>query len=233
MSSDKYVTPPPPRKDDRLFRGDLRDWKNNACLEAGDEYAYREGYRRGAQILVKAVEESQADQDFLVYPNRFLYRHHIELVLKRVIKQGPYLIERPLTKAQRDHLQLHRLDVLWEDFKPMAAAISDAAGWNEVPPEDIQGIDDYIRQIVEVDPGSYSLRYAHSKKGDSSLPRELTHVNLRHFGELMDRLANYLYGLEAAICHLEGLKQDWEAEMRDMADDYSGDYCGEHYGDYY
>ena len=49
----------------------------------------------------------------------------------------------------------------------------------------------------------------------------------------MDRLANYLYGLEAAICHLEGLKQDWEAEMRDMADDYSGDYCGEHYGDYY
>ena len=78
----------------------MRDWKNNACLRDGDEYAYREGYRRGAQLLVQAVGESARDQDFLVYPIVFLYRHHIELVLKRVIKQAPYLIERELTKAK-------------------------------------------------------------------------------------------------------------------------------------
>jgi hypothetical protein len=66
----------------------MRDWKNNACLRNGDEYAYREGYRKGAQILVRAVEETQSDQDFLVYPIVFLYRHHIELALKRVIKRA-------------------------------------------------------------------------------------------------------------------------------------------------
>lgn len=88
MTSHKHLAPPPPLKGDKLFRGDLRDWKNNACLRNGDEYAYREGYRRGAQILVRAVEETQSDQDFLVYPIVFLYRHHIELALKRVIKRA-------------------------------------------------------------------------------------------------------------------------------------------------
>lgn len=88
MTSHKHLAPPPPRKGDKLFRGDLRDWKNNACLRNGNEYAYREGYRRGAQILVRAVEETQSDQDFLVYPIVFLYRHHIELALKRVIKRA-------------------------------------------------------------------------------------------------------------------------------------------------
>ena len=150
-----------------------------------------------------------------------------------MIKQSPYLIERPLTKAEGDHLQMHRLDLLWQDFKPMAAAISEAAGWNELPPEDVEGIEDYIRQIAEVDPGSYSLRYAHSKKGDCSLPKGLTHINLLHFGELMERLANYLYGLEAGASYLGDLKHEWESEMRDMVDDCSGYGDEEYYGDSY
>ena len=209
----------------------MRDWKNNACLNNGDEFAYREGYRRGAQTLVRAVQEAQSDQDFLVYPIVFLYRHHVELALKRIIRQTPYLIERPLTKLENDHLEQHRLDLLWEDFKPMAAAICKAAGWDELPAEDVEGIGDYIHQLCEVDPRSYSLRYAHSKKGDPSLPKELTHINLRHFGELMERLANYLDGLEAGAGHLEDLKQELEADM--MADYYS-DYASEDYHeDYY
>ena len=47
-----------PQKGDRLFRGDLRDWMNNACLNVmgnGDAYAYKAGYRRGAEILIDYV----------------------------------------------------------------------------------------------------------------------------------------------------------------------------------
>lgn len=232
MDANRYTTPLPPRKGDKLFRGDLRDWKYNAYLRNGDEYAYREGYRRGAQCLVQAVGETERDQDFLVYPIIFLYRHHIELALKRIIRQAPYLIERPLTKLESDHLNQHRLDWLWHDFKPMAAAISRAAGWDELPTEDVEGIDDYIHQLYEVDPRSDSLRYAHSKKGDPSLPKELTYINLRHFGGLMERLANYLDGLEAGSSHLEDLKQEMEGEMNaDMAE-YYHDYVEDFYDDY-
>jgi hypothetical protein len=233
MSVDKYGAPPPPRKGDKLFRGDLNDWMNNACIRDGDEYAYREGYRRGARVLVRAVEETQSDQDFLVYPIIFLYRHHIELALKRVIKRAPYLIERPLTEAENDHLVNHRLDSLWKDLKPMAKAISKAAGWNELPSEDVEGIDDYIRQLCEVDPRSYSLRYAHSKKGAPSLPEGLTHINLRHFGELMERLANYLDGLDAGTSELVDRKQEMDAEMRDQMGEYYDDYREEYYADDY
>lgn len=71
-----------PQRGDRLFRGDLRDWINNACLNVmgnGDAYAYKAGYRRGAEVLIDYVCQNGRDQDFLVYPIIFLYRHHVEL----------------------------------------------------------------------------------------------------------------------------------------------------------
>ena len=82
---DKTERPAVPRKSDQLFRSDLRDWMNNACLNvmgSGDAYAYKAGYRRGAEVLIGYVGEIARDQDFLVYPIIFLYRHHIELMLK-------------------------------------------------------------------------------------------------------------------------------------------------------
>jgi hypothetical protein len=224
MTTDDHSRKLPPRKGERLFRGDLRDWKNNACLRQGDDYACREGYLRGAQILVQAVGEKEQDQDFLVYPIVFLYRHYVELVLKDVIRGAPYLIERELTADEKRHLQDHRLDRLWEDFKPMSSAISKAAGWDELPKEDIESIDDYIHQISDIDPRSYSLRYARSKEGNPSLPKSLTHINLRHFGELMDRLARYLWGIDVGMGAIEDMKHDYESEMASYADDYYGDY---------
>jgi hypothetical protein len=213
----------PPRAGEKLFRGDLPDWRNNACLRQGDDYAYRAGYLRGAQVLVETVDESGIDQDFLVYPIVFLYRHHVELALKSIIRRAPYLIERELTSIEKKHLDDHRLDFLWEDFKPISSAISKAAGWDELPSEDVKGIDDCIRQISEVDPKSYSLRYAHSKKGDPSVPADLTHINLRHFGAVMDRLANYLSGVDSGVSEIEVMKHDYESEMASYADDDYGD----------
>ena len=105
----------------------------------------------------------------------------------------------------------------------MAAAVTKAAGWEELPQEDVEGIDDYIRQIFEVDLASYSLRYAHSKKGDPSLPKGLPHKSPAFRGP-DERLANYLGGLEAAMCDLVGLKQDFEADMASYCDDYCADY---------
>ncbi|MGU3906767.1 hypothetical protein ACVZDL_23390 (plasmid) [Escherichia coli] len=53
------------------------DWHNNACLNYMPDHgtAYTEGYRRAADILINHIDESGRDQDFLVYPVLFLYRH--------------------------------------------------------------------------------------------------------------------------------------------------------------
>src|SRR5258708_28614683 len=104
-----------PQKNDRLFRGDLLDWMNNAWLNVmgnGDPYAYKAGYRRGAEILIGYVCEHGREQDVLVYPIIFLYRHHVELMLKRIIKRVLYVIDGRLNKKLREHLEKHRLDLL-------------------------------------------------------------------------------------------------------------------------
>jgi len=217
MPIDDYNPPPAPRKGDMLFRDDLPDWHNNACLDVthgGDQLAYIEGYRRGAQQLVQYVAENARDQDFLVYPVIFLYRHHIELALKRIIIRAPYLIERPLTDTEKKHLRTHRLELLWQDLKPMFVVICKAAGWKAPDVGDIEGIDDYIRQLVKLDPDSSSFRYAYSQKGDPSLPSDLKRINLRHFAEMMERLASYLDALDSATDHLEEVKAEMEAEWR-------------------
>ncbi len=204
-----------PRKGDQLFRGDLPDWRNNACLNVmgnGDPIAYKEGYRRGAEVLIRTVQETQRNQDYLVYPIIFMYRHHIELALKRVIMRAPHLIERSLTNEEKQHLGKHRLDSLWQDLKPMIPAICNAALWSEPAREDLDGIDDYIRQLSELDVDSFSFRFPRSKKGRRSLPKHLKNINLRHFGETMGRLADYLYGLDATISYLEETKAGIEAE---------------------
>lgn len=65
------------------------DWSNNAVLNrmTGEEWwVYAEGYARGAEILVRHVVDGNRDLDFLVYPIVFLYRHHLELALKDLIR---------------------------------------------------------------------------------------------------------------------------------------------------
>ena len=65
---------------------------------------------------------------------------------------------------------------------------------------------------------------AYSKKGDPSLPKRLTHINLRHFGDLMERLSNYLWKIDMGMGVIEDMKHDYESEMASYADDYYGDY---------
>jgi hypothetical protein len=212
---DKMARPAVPHKGDQLFRGDLRDWMNNACLNVmgnGDAYAYKAGYRRGAEVLIEYVGESARDQDFLVYPIIFLYRHHIELMLKRIIRRAPYLIDGSLSEKEKQHLDRHRLDLLWEDLKRMLPAVCKAAGWTEPAVADVEGIDNYVRQLSELDADSFSFRYSHSKKGDPSLPANLKNINVRYFGDLMGRLADYLYGLDEGISLLVETKCEMEAE---------------------
>lgn len=99
----------------------------------------------------------------------------------------------------------------------MFAAVCKAAGWSTPAKDDVEGIDDYIRQLTTMDPDSYSFRYTRSKKGDRSLPSDLKLINLRHFAVLIERLADFLDGLDAATVHLEEAKAEMEAEWRNEA----------------
>lgn len=113
----------PPSNEDALFRGNLPDWHNHACLSGGNPVAYVEGYRRGAEILVQFVNDNGRDQDFLVYPILFLYRRHLELAMKRIIRRLPRLLYRGLTSNEIGQLRQHSLPNLWQALKPRVSSI--------------------------------------------------------------------------------------------------------------
>jgi hypothetical protein len=61
-------------------------------------------------------------------------------------------------------------------------------------------------------PDSFRFRYADSKEGVPYLPTELKNINLRHFSDTVERLADYLDALDTAVGVLCDAKQDMEAE---------------------
>lgn len=166
-------------------------------------------------LAAHVVAGSGNDKNLLVYPIIFLYQHHLELAFKRIMRRVPSLLSRDLTRDEQCHLDKHRLDSLWQDLKPMFTEILEAVGWKRPDQADIEGVDDYIRQLSKVDPDGFSWRYAHSKKLSRLLPKDLTPINLRHFAEMIDRLVTYVDLIDTATSVVEEWQDDMEAEYGD------------------
>ena len=166
-----------------LFGSDQTNVMASACLGWGGkpDTLYSEGYLIAARSLAEKVCATHTDQDLLVYPIVYLYRHHVELVLKRLTVIGAFLIGHELTGKQvkdLDKLQLHQL---WPNFKPILQEVCEQCSGGPIPQEDIEGIDSYIKQLSEIDPTPQAFRYAVTKKGDPSLPSDLKIINIATF----------------------------------------------------
>jgi len=207
---------PSPRKGDQLFCNDRLEGSTAHIHidKVGHEAAYIQGYHRGAECLVQHVlEKDGGDENVLIYPIVFLYRHHIELALKRILLRCPEMLGRQLTPDEEKHLADHRLDNLWSDLKPLIGPIYDAMLWREPEAADLEGINSYIRQLSDADPQSYSFRYSRKKKrNEASLPKTLTHINIRHFAEMMERLISYIDDIDTATSLYEEYCDEANAE---------------------
>lgn len=184
MDKDKEIYKP-------LFMSD-DDWQNNACINekvTHDFDLFAEGYKTGADILVSHVIEKSSDQDLLVYPIVFLYRHHLELRLKEIIREGNRLLG-----TYEDFRHCHDLNKLWIPAKKVVKEI-----WPEGDPEEFIFIEHVINEISTVDSQSYSFRYPEDKSGNNPLSG-ISHINLRHLAEMIEKVYIFLYGVSAAIC---------------------------------
>ncbi len=201
-----------------MLFGPGEDWQSNACIAQWDaDWAYSNGYRRAAERLAAYVCEAGDGQDVLIYPVVYLYRHHVELVLKAIIKSASGLLNRELTEQDLKTLGRHALRGLWQTARPLLNPVCDRADNPPFPVADLEGVDSYIRQIHEHDPDGLRFRYGTLKaKGASqsgfrsSLNPRLKLVNVRVFAAAMEKLADYLEGIEGWFVVLE----DAKAEIR-------------------
>ena len=183
---------PWPRKGDKLFKGD-EDWWHNACLNwCSDSWnLYAWGYQRAGDILVEFIKDTRTDQDILVYPIVFLYRQYIELELKEIIAAGNKLI------GKYDRLPAcHNIDKLWKMCREVIEELE-----LKGPKEDLDAMEEYIRQFSEKDPSSTAFRYPVGKKGEPLL-QDLNYIDLINLKEVMSRIISFFNGTISYIIEL-------------------------------
>jgi len=207
-------------KGDIIFRsvnagqGEEDDWETNASVRGANEYSYAEGYRRAGRVLADHVIQSRWDTDFLVYPIIFLYRHYVELQLKRLIPDAAFLSGHSLRDTDRKALSgSHSLNEVWKILEPILQEL--ATGGFGITQEEIEATDSYTQQIHSVDEGSFSFRYLNTKSGAPSIDKDkLPHLNIGVFAEAMEKLTGYLFGLGEAFHDAVQTKCEMEDEAR-------------------
>jgi hypothetical protein len=194
---------PTPKKGDVLFAGDKSIWNMDAMLDfrPGNDYTYRQGYRRAGRVLTEYVA-THGEVDFLVFPICHAYRHYVELSLKRLILLASELAGRALTSSE-ENLQngSHNLETLWKTFKRINAEAEAKTGIAPPPPEHMDGIEAYIKQLHAVDAGSFSFRYPLAKDGKVNL-EGIERINVGRFSECMEALCIYLDGWDSYFADL-------------------------------
>lgn len=189
---------PPPRASDVLFGANNEDWRLNACIEHwGDvDHAYKAGFREAAFQLADRMCNQPSSQDYLVYPILYLYRHHIEMVLKDIVRLSGDLLDQPQSKTRKENLKKHDLAKLWRMIRSNLNPISDLAGERHLPTDDLDGICSYMKQLNAHDPAGICFRYARQHDTTRTLDADLIHINIRSFAIHMEKLADYLDGIE-------------------------------------
>lgn len=165
------------------------------------------GYRMAAQIVVRNLP-TVGNEAFLFYPVVFLYRHHVELLLKNLVISFDDPGIRQMTQAdelsekERNRLlTAHSLQLLWDHLRPVVRALG-----NAVPAETVEGVNHYIQKLSEIDPDSTKFRYAtdlrRTKTRLKASQDEAGATDLRAFATAMERLSGYLLGLDAWVAHI-------------------------------
>ncbi len=178
------------------------DAETNAWLQwRGDERwaAYAEGYRKAADSLVQQVRETASDQDFLVYPIAFLYRHYLELRLK-----GLMTIGRRLLRKHGKFPRHHDLTKLWAETRAILEEV-----WPHGPKVDLDNVEASIGRFADVDPLSVAFRYPSNKEGTQTLSN-LNHINLQNLSDVMAGVAILLDSAFDALVEMLGIRQEAE-----------------------
>ena len=167
------------------IQGDIPLKVGGFCLNApGDWNALAWGYKRAADILAEHVLATFNGGDLIIYPIVHLYRHHLELTLKDIIRRGNELLDVPV--KQRD---IHSLGELWKDCR----AILERAGMPVDIPEIAEAVpfETCIKEFESFDPRGESFRYPETIRGTPILPN-LDSIDLPNLRIVVDRMSFFL-----------------------------------------
>jgi hypothetical protein len=138
----------------------------------------------------------------------FLFRHSIELQLKRLLS----LLDRHEGEPPEPRIT-HSLGKLWGELQPRLGHYMQQR-WVD----DTTQIASVIRELQQQDPDGQEARYPHTKRGEAF--KNIAGIDLTHFAEVASEAVEILIGienqLEEAFEFTDEQRADWQAEIRTL-----------------
>jgi hypothetical protein len=182
-----------PKKDDAALKPYVSS-ADQARFEAfvmPDEGKYLAGFQRAADMIVEAAKTDNRNPDDLFFPVAYLYRHHLELILKELVRLGVRLGS---FNGCDDILVEHNLHKLWNKSKQLIKEV-----WPDSPDDDIKAVEKMILGFHKLDPTGQVFRYARDKNGISHLQSAPQCVDLGNLKTTVDAVSRFLDAAYAGI----------------------------------
>jgi len=182
-----------PKPGDKLFQVSPH-WDGNAYVADHPHsrmVMMMNGYKRGADLMVKRATSYRPDRDTLVFPIIFNYRQYLELSLKYLISNYG------LTVGVEAIWDSHDLARLWARFEEIlegyGAADDDGA---------TAAVAQIIAEFATVDQRSFSYRYPVDTKGQAmELAHE--HLDLAALADVMKGVDGFFGGCDGYLDALQ------------------------------
>ena len=178
-----------PKKGDMVF-GRLERAALGAFVMP-DDGTYLAGFKRAGDMIVAAAQADGHYPDDLFFPVAYLYRHHLELMLKELVCLGLRLGS---SNGCDDMLGKHDLQNLWSKVKEMILS-----GWPDSPADELNAAEKMIGEFHKLDPTGQAFRYARDKRGEPHLQNAPRRIDLDNLKTKVDALSNYLDAAYAGI----------------------------------
>jgi hypothetical protein len=149
------------------------------------------GYRRAADLLVTQAESDASLRRDLVYPIVFSYRHSLELALKQVLEEhGPGVGKAP-------EFRKHQLGEIWPRCREVIEHFNPGAD-----PAPLEVLALLVDEFSQIDPGSFSFRYASDTKG-KALDLKVSCIDLSELRAVMAGIHNFLECVDLQISSID------------------------------
>jgi hypothetical protein len=147
-------------------------------------HLYLLGYRRAAELLLPELITRSNEQ--LVFPFLFLWRHHIELYLKFLLK-----LAREHQGQTCKAPKVHTLLQLWNSLRPLLEP--------NMLDSDLEAVEQIVIDIHDVDPSSTEARYADGETPTGlieSLAKVPDGFNPEHFASVLTKVSDLFDGIQ-------------------------------------
>jgi hypothetical protein len=173
-------------KGDRAFRPSVPS-ADRARLEAfvmPSNEIYLVGFQRAADMIVAGAQADKQNPDDLFCPIAYLYRHHLELMLKELVHLGIHLGS---LKDCEGILGGHNLHKLWNKAKQLIKEV-----WPDSPNDDLNAVEKRILEFHKLDPTGQAFRYARDKDGAPHLQGAPQRIDLNNLKAVVDSFSKFL-----------------------------------------